>query len=50
MGDITINIVDASRKEELQDSRNNPSLDIDKLQNIDGQEVIVEEAEVVKDD
>ena len=50
MGDITINIVDASRKDELQDSRNNPSLDIDKLQNIDGQEVIVEEAEVVKDD
>ena len=50
MGDITINIVDASKKEELQDSRNNPSLDIDMLQNVDGKEVVVEEAQVVQDD
>lgn len=45
MGDITINIVDASKKEELEDSRNNVVLDIDKEETIDGEKVVVVEEE-----
>lgn len=41
VGDITINIVDASKKEELADSRNTVDLDMGKIENIDGEEVIV---------
>ena len=50
MGDITINIVDASKKEELQDSRNNVVLDIDKEETIDGERVVVvdEQTETAK--
>lgn len=42
MGDITINIVDASKKDELEDSRNDILLSPDDVQVIDGEEVIVE--------
>lgn len=42
VGDITINIVDASKKEELEDSRNKIVLDADKVEVIDGETVIVE--------
>lgn len=50
MGDITINIVDASKREELEDSRNNVVLDIDKEETIDGEKVVVvdEETETPK--
>lgn len=41
MGDITINIVDASKKDELEDSRNDVILDIDKQEEIDGEKVVV---------
>lgn len=40
-GDITINIVDASKKEELEDDRNKVTLDLDKVEVIDGKEVYV---------
>lgn len=43
MGDITINIVDASKREELEDSRNNVVLDIDKEEELDGEKVVVVE-------
>ena len=42
MGDITINIVDASKKEELEDSRNTVFLDESSVEIIDGEQVIVE--------
>ena len=48
MGDITINIVDASKKEELEDSRNTILLDPEKVEEIDGEQVIVENDEVEK--
>lgn len=40
MGDITINIVDASKKEELADSRNNIELSPDDVEIVEGEEVI----------
>lgn len=43
VGDITINIVDASKKEELADSRNIIELDPNNVQVIDGEQVIVEQ-------
>jgi len=43
MGDITINIVDASKREEVEDSRNKVTLDLDKMEEIDGEEVCVTE-------
>lgn len=42
MGDITINIVDASKKEEIEDSRNTIELDPSSVEIIDGEQVIVE--------
>ena len=48
MGDITINIVDASKKEELEDSRNTILLDPDKVEEIDGEKVLVENDEEEK--
>ena len=42
MGDITIHIVDASKKDELADSRNKVDIS-DSLDTIDGETVIVEE-------
>ena len=50
VGDITINIVDASKKEELEDSRNKVELDPDKVEIIDGEAVVVEEEKVEKDE
>lgn len=52
MGDITINIVDASKKEEVEDSRNSIELDPTNVQIINGEKVIVtqEKKEVVKGD
>ena len=49
VGDITINIVDASKKEELEDSRNKVELDPNDVQIIDGETVIVEEEKVEKE-
>lgn len=46
LGDITINIVDASKKEELADSRNIVELDPDSVQEIDGEKVVVKEEKV----
>ena len=46
MGDITINIVDASKKDELEDSRNTVVLDIDKQEEIDGEKVVVVSDEI----
>lgn len=43
VGDITINIVDASKKEELADSRNIVELDPNDVQVIDGEQVIVQQ-------
>ena len=43
VGDITINIVDASKKEELADERNTVNLDMDKVEELDGEQVIVVE-------
>lgn len=43
VGDITINIVDASKKEEIADSRNTIELDPNDVQVIDGEQVIVEQ-------
>lgn len=43
VGDITINIVDASKKEELADSRNIVELDHNNVQVINGEQVIVEQ-------
>ena len=47
MGDITINIVDASKKEELEDDRNKVILDPDNVQILDGEQTLVTEKEVV---
>lgn len=41
VGKITINIVDASKKDELEDSRNKVNLDIDMQETIDGENVII---------
>ena len=49
MGDITINIVDASKKDELEDSRNSIDLNVDKVQVINGEEFIVENEQVIND-
>ena len=49
VGDITINIVDASKKEELEDSRNSIELDPNDVQIIDGEQIIVEEDKVEKE-
>jgi hypothetical protein len=49
MGDITINIVDASKKEELQDSRNSIQLDPKDVEVIDGETVFVEEEKIIKE-
>lgn len=43
VGDITINIVDASKKEEIEDSRNTIVLDPDDVEIIDGEKVVVQE-------
>lgn len=43
VGDITINIVDASKQDELADSRNVVDLDPDDMQVIDGEKVLVKE-------
>ena len=43
VGDITINIVDASKREELEDSRNTVVLNPNDVEVIDGEKVIVEE-------
>lgn len=40
-GDITINIVDASKKDAIEDPRNAIELDIDSVEVIDGKEVLV---------
>ena len=42
VGDITINIVDASKKEEISDSRNTVELDPNDVEVINGEQVIVE--------
>lgn len=42
-GDITINIVDASKKDEAEDERNKIVLDIDDTKEIDGEKVVVVE-------
>lgn len=46
VGDITINIVDASKKEELEDNRNTIELDPNDVQVIDGEKVVVKEEKV----
>lgn len=46
VGDITINIVDASKPEEIADSRNTIELDPNDVQIIDGEKVIVEQDRV----
>lgn len=43
VGDITINIVDASKKDEIADTRNSIELDPDDVQVIDGEKVVVQE-------
>ena len=46
IGGITVNIVDASKKEELEDSRNKVVLDVDAVEVVDGEKaVVVEEKE-----
>jgi len=46
IGGITVNIVDASKREELEDSRNTVVLDVDQIQVVDGeQQIVVEEKE-----
>lgn len=46
IGGITVNIVDASKREELEDSRNSVVLDVDQVQVVDGeQQIVVEERE-----
>ena len=46
VGDITINIVDASKREELEDSRNQVELNPEDVTEIDGEDVIVQEEKV----
>lgn len=41
VGDITINIVDASKKEELDDNRNKIMLDPEKVEEVDGEKVVI---------
>lgn len=41
LGGITVNIVDASKKEELEDTRNTIDLNMDKIEVIDGEEAVV---------
>ena len=48
VGDITINIVDASKQDELEDDRNKVVLDEGKVEVIDGEKVIVTEEQVEK--
>ena len=48
VGDITINIVDASKKEELEDSRNKVFLDPNSVEILDGEPVVEVNAEDVK--
>lgn len=48
VGDITVNIVDASKKEELEDERNKVYLDDDKVEVVDGETVIIETDETQK--
>ena len=50
IGGITVNIVDASKQEELEDSRNTVKLDPEDVQVIDGEPVLVEEEKKVVDD
>ena len=50
VGDITINIVDASKKEELEDSRNTIQLDPSDVRVVNGEEVIIEEEKVEKEE
>ena len=50
IGGITVNIVDASKQEELEDSRNTIKLDPEDVQVIDGEAVLVEEEKKVVDD
>lgn len=46
VGQITVNVVDASKKEELEDERNKVNLNIDDVEVIDGKEaVIIEDAD-----
>lgn len=46
IGGITVNIVDASKREELEDSRNAVVLDVDQVEVVDGeQQIVVEEKE-----
>lgn len=49
VGDITIHIVDASKKEELADNRNVIDLDPDKVTIIDGEKAVVQEEIVEKE-
>ena len=49
MGDITINIVDASKQDELEDSRNKVELGPDDVQVIDGEQVVVESEKVERE-
>lgn len=41
IGGITVNIVDASKKEELEDDRNKVVLDVDAVEAVDGEKVVV---------
>jgi hypothetical protein len=49
VGDITINIVDASKREEIDDSRNTIELKPEDVEIIDGEQVIVEKDNEVYD-
>lgn len=49
LGDITINIVDASLKEEVNDKRNSIELDPNDVQVIDGEQVVVQEEKVERE-
>lgn len=49
-GGITINIVDAGKKDELEDSRNRVVIDLDKVEDIDGETVLVTEEAEEKED
>ena len=49
VGDITINIVDASKKEELSDERNKVYLDPENVEVIDGEKVVVEKDQEQKE-
>lgn len=49
VGDITINIVDASKKEELDDERNKVYLDPENVEVIDGEKVVVEKEQEQKE-